>query len=461
MFETLTSRLQEIFKKLKGRGKLSEADVTEVMREVRMALLEADVSLQVVRDFVARVKEKAVGQEVLESLTPAQSVIRIVNQELTTLMGSQQAKLEFSQTPPTLMMLVGLQGSGKTTTAAKLALYLRDQGHHPLLVAADIYRPAAIKQLQVLGEEVKIPVFSLGSSTDPVKISMGATEFARSQGRDVVLLDTAGRLHIDDEMMKELANIKANTTPSEILLVVDSMTGQDAVKMAEAFHKVLAITGVILTKLDGDARGGAALSIKAVTETSVKLVGVGEKLSALEVFHPERMASRILGMGDVLSLIEKAEQALDEKSLLTLQEKILKAEFTLEDYLDQLQQVRKMGSLDQLLGMLPGNLLGMFGLPKEMKGLQADEKELVRIEAIIGSMTREERRNPPILNGSRRKRIAAGSGVTVAEVNRVLKHYDQTRKMFKQLSHLERDLSLGKGKRGSLPKIKMPFMGPM
>lgn len=450
MFESLTERLSGIFKKLRGQGKLKEADVTEALREVRMALLEADVHLSVAKDFVVRVKEKAVGAEVLESLTPAQAVIKIVNEELVALMGKEAEKVIIASQPPTTIMMVGLQGSGKTTSSGKLALYFKDQGKRPLLVAADIYRPAAIKQLQVLGSQIGIPVFSMGSDTDPVVIAKSGMNFAKAQGHDIVILDTAGRLHVDEEMMEELRRIKAKIAPTEILLVLDSMMGQDAVTLGTEFDKSLSLTGVVLTKLDGDARGGAALSVRAVTGKPIKLVGMGEKLTALEVFHPDRMASRILGMGDVLSLIERVEANLDASKALDLEEKLRKEEFTLEDYLDQLRQVRKMGPLDEILSMLPAGILGGGKMARELKDMKVDESELVRIEAIISSMTREERVHPSLIGGSRKRRIAKGSGTTPADVNQVLRNFEQTRKIFKQVS------DLGKGKRKGM---RLPFWG--
>lgn len=449
MFESLTERLSGIFKKLRGHGKLKEADVTEALREVRMALLEADVHLSVAKDFVAKVKEKAIGAEVLESLTPAQAVIKIVNEELIDLMGRETEKLIIASQPPTVIMMVGLQGSGKTTSSGKLALYFKEQGKRPLLVAADIYRPAAIKQLQVLGSQLGIPVFSMGSETDPADIAKSGINFAKTQGNDIVILDTAGRLHIDETMMEELGRVKAKVTPTEILLVLDSMMGQDAVTLGSEFDKLLSLTGIILTKLDGDARGGAALSVKAVTGKPIKMVGIGEKLTALEIFHPNRMASRILGMGDVLSLIERAEATFDATKAQELQEKLRKVEFTLEDYLDQLRQVRKMGPLDEIMSMLPANLLGGGKMAKGIRDIKVDESELVRIEAIISSMTMDERVHPAIISGSRKRRIARGSGTTPADVNQVLRHFDQIKKIFKQFSGME------KGKK----KFKLPFFG--
>jgi len=435
-FESLTQKLGDIFKKLRGKGKLSEADVKEAMREVRLALLEADVNFKVVKDLVSRITERAIGQEVMESLTPAQQVIKIVNEELTELMGSQQSKLNFSK-DITVIMLVGLQGSGKTTTAGKLGKLLAKEGKRPLLVAADIYRPAAITQLQVVGEKLNLPVFTMGQQ-NPVDIAKAAIEHARKHNYNVVIIDTAGRLHIDDELMEEVANISQAVNPSEILLVVDSMTGQDAVNVAEEFNRRLSLTGLILTKLDGDSRGGAALSVKAVTGCPIKFVGMGEKLDDLEVFHPDRMASRILGMGDVLTLIEKATQEIDLKKAKELEKKLKTQTFDLNDFLEQLSQVKKMGSFEQILNMIPGLS------PQKLKGVEFDEKELVRVEAIINSMTPEERSNPSIINGSRRRRIAAGSGCSIQDVNRLLKQYEQTRKMIKQFADLEKGRKKGK-----------------
>lgn len=428
MFEGLTEKLQATFKRLRGKGKLTEADVNEAMREVRVALLEADVNFKVVKELIARIKERAVGQEVLESLTPGQQVIKIVHEEMIALMGGTESKIAIASKPPTVIMLVGLQGAGKTTHGAKLAHMLKKQGKHPLLVACDIYRPAAIKQLRVLGEQVKVPVFSLGQES-PVKIASESMEYARKNGNDVVIIDTAGRLHINEELMEELVNIKSAVNPHEILLVVDAMTGQDAVNVAEAFNNKLGLDGVILSKLDGDTRGGAALSVKAVTGCPIKFAGVGEKIEALEVFHPDRMASRILGMGDVLTLIEKAQQAFDEKKAREMEEKLRKQELTLEDFLDQINQLRKMGPLSSVLEMIPG-------MGKQLKDIQIDEKEFNKAEAIILSMTPEERRKPSIIKDSRKKRIARGSGTSVQDVGRLLKQYDQTKKLIKQLSSM-------------------------
>ena len=447
IFEGLADRLQETFKKLRGHGKLTEEDVSEAMREVRMALLEADVNFKVVKDFVKRVKERAVGQDVLETLTPAQAVIRIVNEELTELMGGTQSRLNFSPQPPTVVMMVGLQGSGKTTTAGKLARTLKKQGKHPLLVADDIYRPAAVKQLQVLGEQLEIPVFSMEPGTDAVTIARNALEHASSHALDVILIDTAGRLHINEELMQELRSVKSEVHPHEILLVVDAMTGQDAVNVAESFHKELGVDGVVLTKMDGDARGGAALSVKAVTGCPIKFVGMGEKLDALEPFYPDRMASRILGMGDVLSLIEKAQSVYDAEEAKKIEKKIRKNDFTLDDFLDQLQQIRKMGSFGDILGMLPG----MGNVKKQLEGVDVDlnGKEIKHVEAIIRSMTPAERADITIVNGSRRKRIAQGSGTRIQDVNKVLKQFAEMRKMMKKMKKLQ-----GKG----LSRFRLPFL---
>lgn len=440
VFQSLAEKLQATFAKLKGKGKLSEKDVKLALKEVKLALLEADVNFKVVKDFVKKIEVRAVGHEVMESLSPGQQVIKIVNDELTQLMGGTQSKLIVADKPPTIIMLVGLQGAGKTTMTGKLAKTLAKQGRRPLLVAADIYRPAAIKQLQVLGERLEIPVFTMGNQTSPVDIAKAALQCADNQNHDYLIIDTAGRLHINEELMDELKDIQAAVRPTEILLVVDAMTGQDAVNVAESFDQALGIDGIVLTKLDGDARGGAALSIKAVTGKPIKFIGMGEKLDALEAFHPERMASRILGMGDVLSLIEKAQETLDLKKAQELEEKFRKQQFTFEDFLDQMKQVRNMGPLDQLMGMLPG-----MGKVKQLKNMQVDEKALDHVEAIINSMTKEERRNPEIIKGSRRKRIARGSGTSVQEVNRLLKQFQSVSKMMKQFG------SMKKGKLGKLP----------
>jgi signal recognition particle subunit SRP54 len=430
MFENLTERLNQVFKKLKGRGKLSEKDINESLREVRLALLEADVNYKVVKDFIARVQEKAVGQDVTESLTPAQEVIKIVHQELITLMGGgEDNSLKLSVPPPLTIMLVGLQGSGKTTTAGKLARYLREQKRNPYLVPADPYRPAAIEQLKKLGELLGIDCYTPETGDDPLQTVAKARKKGPEQGFDTLIFDTAGRLHIDEELMEELRGIKKLLTPQAILLVADAMTGQDAVNVAKGFNDALGITGVILTKLDGDARGGAALSIKAVTQRPIQFVGTGEKLDAWEVFHPDRMASRILGMGDVLSLIEKAQAAFDERQAEALEKKLRKDELTLEDFRDQLRQIKKLGPLEDIMGMIPG-----LGKLKGMKAMRPDEGQLVRLEAIINSMTTEERRVPRIINGSRRLRIAKGSGTTVQDVNRLLKQFAMTKKMIKQFN---------------------------
>ena len=441
MFESLSEKLQSVFKKLKGKGTLSEQDVNDALREVRLVLLEADVNYKVVKDFIARVKERAVGQEILESLSPAQHVIKVVNEELTALLGGGDSEFKFSPRPPTIIMLAGLQGSGKTTTAAKLANLMKKQGRRPLLVAADVYRPAAIKQLQVLGGQLQVPVFSLGERQDPVAIAKAAVSSASSGGHDVVILDTAGRLHIDEELMGELSRMKAEVSPHQILLVIDAMTGQDAVNVAEQFNSLLEVDGFVVTKLDSDARGGAALSIKAVTGKPIKFAGVGEKMDALEEFHPERMASRILGMGDVLSLIEKAEAAMDQKTAEELERKLRENKFDFNDYLEQLQQMRKMGPLDQLINMIPGMNA------KQLAGVEIDESQLSRVEAIIRSMTNDERRHPEIVNGSRRRRIAAGSGTSVQEVNRLINQFEQMRKMMRGIAEME----AGGRRRPSIP----------
>ncbi|MEA4892084.1 MAG: signal recognition particle protein [Peptococcaceae bacterium] len=443
-FESLADRLQDVFKKLRGKGKLSEQDVNDAMREVRMALLEADVNYKVVKSFVASVKERAIGSEVMESLTPGQQVIKIVNEEMTKLMGDNPSQIQNAGRGPTVILMAGLQGSGKTTSSAKLARYFKKQGRRPMLAACDIYRPAAIKQLQVLGQQLEVPVFSMGDKVNPVDIAKGAYAQAERQACDILIIDTAGRLHVDEALMEEIQGIAAAVKPQEILLVVDAMTGQDAVKVTEAFNERLELSGVILTKLDGDTRGGAALSVKAVTGKPIKFVGMGEKTDALEPFYPDRMASRILGMGDVLTLIEKAQANVDMKKAQEMEQKLRKAEFTLEDFLDQMEQMKNMGPLDQILGMLPG-----AGKIKGLKDLQLNEKDMAHTEAIIKSMTPEERRRPMIINGSRRKRIAAGSGTSIADVNRLLKQFEQSQKMMKQMS----SLASGKGKKG----VKLPF----
>ncbi len=420
--------MQNTLRSLRGRGKLNEKDVDQAIRDVRLALLEADVNFKVVKNFVTAVRERAVGQEVLKSLTPGQQVVKIVHEELTALMGEKQSRLEFSDPPPALLMLVGLQGSGKTTTAVKLASYLRGRGHRPLLVAADIYRPGAIRQLEVLGREAELPYYS-DPQENPVRICSRARQVAVEKGYDRVLLDTAGRLHLDREMMSELQEIKAAVQPAEVLLVVDAMTGQDAVNAAGTFHREVGLTGVILTKLDGDTRGGAALSVRAVTGCPVKFAGVGEKIEALEPFHPERMASRILGMGDILTLIEKAEASLDQDKAREMQKKLRTRQFTLDDFRDQLDQLRRLGPLDQIMTMLPG----AGALPRELKDLTLGEKQLDRVEAIICSMTPGERCNPAIINSRRRRRIACGSGTTIQEVNRLLQQFAAMQKMLKKM----------------------------
>ena len=426
-FESLSEKLNAAFKKLRGKGRLSPADVKDAMREVRMALLEADVSYKVVKDFVKNVTEKATGADVLEALSPAQMIVKIVNQELCELMGGQNQKLNISSKPPSVVMLVGLQGAGKTTNGAKLAGYMKKQGKRPLLAACDIYRPAAIKQLETVGAQLDVPVFQMGQ-TNPVDIAKAAIEHAKKHGNDIVFLDTAGRLHIDEELMDELKNIKAAVEPAEILLVVDAMTGQDAVNAANAFDEALGITGVMLSKLDGDARGGAALSIRAATGKPIKFIGTGEKLDMIEPFHPDRMASRILGMGDMLTLIEKAEQSFDQKKALEAAERLKSNRFTLSDYLDQMAQLKNMGDLESIMGMIPGMD------SKALKGAKIDEKAMARQEAIILSMTQAERNNPSILNSSRKKRIAAGSGTSVVDVNRLLKQFEAVQQLTKQFS---------------------------
>ena len=429
MFDSLTDKLNGIFKKLKGHGKLTEKDIEEGLKEVRLALLEADVHYKVVKKLIVAIKERAIGQEVMASLTPGQQVIKIVNDELTELMGAQHEELNLSGSAPVSIMLVGLQGSGKTTTAAKLAALLRKKGRTPYLVPADIYRPAAINQLIKLGEQLSVPVFPSSVKMDPVQICRDARTVAQKEGYNTLLLDTAGRLHINEELMAELFRIKDAVNPSEILLVADAMTGQDAVNIAKAFDEALDIGGVVLTKIDGDARGGAAISIKSITNKPIKFVGVGEKLSDLEPFHPARMSSKILGMGDVLSFIEKTQAMVDEKEAAELEKKLRKNQFTLEDFRDQIVQIRKMGSLKDLISMIPG-----IGQVKQLKNLNMDEKELVKIEAIINSMTPQERRKHTIINGSRRKRIAKGSGTGVPDINKLLKNYTQVMKMMKKIN---------------------------
>ena len=450
-FEGLTEKLSAAFKKLRGKGRLSEADVKEVMKEIRMALLEADVNFKVVKQFVATVTERAIGADVLESLTPAQMIVKIVNEELTNLMGGESTKLTISPKPPTVVMLVGLNGAGKTTNGAKLAGFMKKQGKRPLLVACDTFRPAAITQLEVVGQQVDVPVFQMGQ-VDPVDIARAGIEHAKQHGNDIVFIDTAGRLHVDEELMEQLKVMKAAIDPTEILLIVDAMIGQDAVNAAKAFDEALDITGVMLTKLDGDARGGAALSIKAVTGKPIKFVGQGEKLDQVDIFYPDRMASRILGMGDVLSLIEKAQQSFDAKKAAELEQKLRKNKFTLADFYDQLVQIKSMGSLADIAGMLPGVDA------KALDGANVDEKALSRTEAIILSMTPAEREDPSLLNNSRKKRIAAGSGTQVVDINRLLKQFEMMRQMTRQFSNkqLKRMGKMGKlGKFGKLPG--MPF----
>lgn len=441
MFSSLSDKLTKALSKFRNKGKLTEADIKEGMREIKLALLEADVSFKVTKDFVKQVSERAVGADVLESLVPSQQIVKIVNEELIKLMGSTQSKLTISPKPPTVIMMCGLQGAGKTTHSAKLAGMYKKQGKNPLLVACDVYRPAAIKQLQVVGEQLGIPVFDRGQG-NPVEIAKEAVRYADRNAYDMVFIDTAGRLHVDEELMTELSNIKKEVNPTEILLVVDAMLGQDAVNVAQSFNDLLDITGVILTKLDGDTRGGAALSVRHVTGKPIKFIGTGEKLDTIEPFHPDRMASRILGMGDVLSLIEKAEQQYDEKQAAELERKLRENSFTLADYLEQLRQLKKMGNLESLLGMIPGMNKGA------LKDAQIDENAMKHLEAIILSMTEKERNRPDIINGSRRKRIAVGSGRTVEEVNRLLKQYEQMNKMFKQF---------GKMGKGGKKRMKMPF----
>lgn len=445
LFEGLSGKLQDTIKRLRGQGRVTEKDVKEMMREIKLALLEADVNFKVVKDFISKVSERSVGQDVLESLTPGQQVIKIVNEELINLMGSVPSKVTFSSKLPTVYMMVGLQGSGKTTTSGKLANLMRKQGKNPLLVACDVYRPAAIKQLQVLGDQLSIPVFSIGDKISPVDIAKAAIEHAKLKQNDLVIIDTAGRLHINEELMDELLNIKKAVNPHEILLVVDSMTGQDAINVAESFNEKLGVDGIVLTKLDGDTRGGAALSVKAVTGKPIKFAGMGEKLSDLEPFFPDRMASRILGMGDVLSLIEKAQETFDEKKALEMERKMRTQQFTLDDFLDQMQQLKKMGPLNQVLGMLPGVNT------KALQDVEVDEKKMGHVEAIIKSMTRHERNEPSIINGSRRKRIASGSGTTIQEVNKLLKDFEEMKKMMKMMSEMGKH-----GKKG-MGKFKMPF----
>ncbi|OCA83861.1 signal recognition particle protein [Pseudobacillus wudalianchiensis] len=447
-FEGLADRLQNTMQKIRGKGKVTEADVKDMMREVRLALLEADVNFKVVKSFVKKVSERSVGQEVMKSLTPGQQVIKVVKEELTDLMGGEQSQIAVAKRPPTVIMMVGLQGAGKTTTTGKLANLLRKRyNRKPLLVAADIYRPAAIKQLETLGKQLNMPVFSLGDQVSPVEIAKQAIEKAKEDHHDYVLIDTAGRLHVDENLMGELKDIKELTNPDEIFLVVDAMTGQDAVNVAQSFNEQLGVTGVILTKLDGDTRGGAALSIRAVTEKPIKFAGMGEKLDALEPFHPERMASRILGMGDVLTLIEKAQTNVDEEKAKELEQKMRTMSFTFDDFLEQLGQVRSMGPLDEIIKMLPG-----ANKIKGLSNVQVDEKQISHIEAIIQSMTSEEKQHPEIISSGRKKRIARGSGTSIQEVNRLLKQFEEMKKMMKQMSGMQQ-----KGKKKGMP-FKFPFM---
>lgn len=444
MFQSLSDKLTNAFKKFRNKGKLTPEDVKVGMREIKLALLEADVNFKVVKSFVNTVSERAVGAEVLESLLPAQQIVKIVNEELINLMGGTQSKLTIASAPPTIIMMVGLQGAGKTTHAGKLAGLYKKQGKHPLLVACDVYRPAAIKQLQIVGEKLDIPVFTMGDKVSPVEIAKQSVAYAKQKGYDMVFIDTAGRLHIDEELMNELKAIKSETGPTEILLTVDAMIGQDAVNVAETFNELLDITGVVLTKLDGDTRGGAALSIKHVTGKPIKFIGTGEKLDTIEPFHPERMASRILGMGDVLSLIEKAQEAYDEKKSAELEQKIRQQKFTLDDFLDQFQQLRNMGGVEQMLGMMPGGAA--------MKDVKIDEKAMAHMEAIIRSMTMEERVSPEIINSSRKIRIAKGSGTSVEEVNKLLRQFEQMKKMMKQFSDPKKLKRMGfGGGRGRFP----------
>ncbi len=426
-FEGLQDKLAQAFKNLKRKGSLSEADVKTAMREIKLALLEADVSFKVVKEFIANVSARCVGSEVLESLTPSQQVIKIVNEELTALMGAEVSKIKISSAPPTIVMMVGLQGTGKTTHCAKLANYFKKQHKRPLMIACDVYRPAAVSQLCIVGESVGVPVFKIDGEKNAVKIAKAGIEHAKKHGNDIVFIDTAGRLHIDEQLMGELSQIKAQVKPSEILLVVDAMTGQDAVNVAQSFNELLDIDGVVLTKLDGDTRGGAALSVKHITGKPIKFAGIGEKMEDIEPFYPDRMASRILGMGDVLTLIDKAQEAFDQKQAEELSQKMLKNKFTLSDFLEQMKQLKKMGPLENLLGMMPG-------MGAQMKNVSVDEKQMARVEAIILSMTPKEREDPSVMNASRRRRIAAGSGTSVEQVNRLLKQFEQMNKLFKQLN---------------------------
>lgn len=446
MFENLSEKLQRVFKNLRGEGKLTAENMEAALREIRVALLEADVHFRVVKQLIENIKQKAMGEEVLTALSPTQQVVKIVHEELIKILGSHQSKLRYANEPPTVMFIVGLQGSGKTTTTGKLARWLSKNGHNPLMVSVDVYRPAAREQLSVIGRELKLPVHAgAPEETTPADLARGARKEATNTGRDVLLIDTAGRLHIDEDLMKELQELKGLLSPTEILFVADAMTGQDAVKSAEEFHKRLGITGVILTKMDGDARGGAALSIRTVTNQPLKFVGVGEKFDAIEPFHPDRVASRILGMGDVLSIIEKVEEQIDQKKAEEMQRKLIENEFTLEDFRDQIRQLRKLGPLESILSMMP-----QVGMLKDLKNVKVDEKEITRVVAIIDSMTAKERANHMIINGSRRRRIARGSGTTVQEVNQLLKQYSQMRKMMKSFSGGFLGKKLGKMK---LPDI--------
>ena len=438
-FESLSERLQNAIKMFRGTKEITEEDLKAPLREVRMALLEADVNFKVVKNFVAKIKERALGAEIQQNLSPSQQIIKIVDEELTELLGGTQAKLTVADKPPTIIMLVGLQGTGKTTTVGKLAFNLKKKKKNPLLVAADVYRPAAITQLQVLGEQVGVPVFSLGNEVSPVEIARQSLGKAAHLACDTIIIDTAGRLHIDEKLMEELQNIKATVQPHEILLTVDAMTGQDAVTVADTFNKDLGLTGLVVTKLDGDARGGAVLSVREVTGCPVKFVGMGEKLDALEPFYPDRMASRILGMGDILSLIDKIKDTTDLAKALEMEKKLKKDEFTLEQFLEQMQQIKKLGSLDTILGMIPG----MGGISQKLKEANVDEKEFARVEAIIRSMTPKERQKPEIINGSRRKRIAAGSGMKVQDVNRLLKNFDDSKKLMKKMQGMAKFASKG------------------
>ncbi|MBQ1501294.1 MAG: signal recognition particle protein [Firmicutes bacterium] len=455
---SLSDRLQDIFARLKGKGKLSEADVNTAMREVRVALLEADVNYKIAKDFCARVKDRAVGEEVMKSLTPGQQVVKIVNDELVELMGGasdqKSAKLLISPKPPTVILMAGLQGSGKTTSAGKIALYLKNQGKRPLLAAGDVYRPAAIQQLQVLGKRINVPVFTLGDKASPVQIAEDALAHARQHGNDYLIVDTAGRLAIDEEMMNEIAAIREAVDPTEILLVIDAMQGQDAVNVAAAFHERLHVTGIVLTKMDGDSRGGAALPVKAVTGQPIKFTGSGEDVKALEPFYPERMASRILGMGDVLTLIEKAQESMDAETMVRMEEKLRKNAFTLDDFLEQSKQVRKMGDMKEMLSMIPG-------MGKQIKNMEIDEKQFVVAESIIHSMTPAERSNPAIINSSRRKRIAAGCGRQVQDVNRLLKQFEQMQQLMKRINNMNSGKGGKKGKKGRRGFPNMGNMGGM